>query len=601
MLNSLSNIVYTIKGIRQFDPILLIWMVFSGVFAALSNVVPLVFPKLIIDELTNAGDMRRVIVLAIAFGFAMLISNCIISTSSGSMSIRFIALRVRFAARLNTKFMTMDFQSLENPEILNMSHRAANAARNNFTGFEGVARILLSSFGYTLTIISTITVLAVLGVWVLVIVIVVLAVNYIITSRVHIKEKTENDRIAPINRRIDYLTQTAVDFSFGKDMRLFSLDKLLLTHLHSEQEKSFSGQNLIQKLWFRNRSIRSIWALLQELSLYVWLCWRAIIGAINIGNFLMYITSIGAFTTALNGLLTDIASLRAQNEIINDYRKFLNCLDAPSGDALPDSSLYEDGGVIEFKNVSFKYPGTHSYALENVSFSINKYEKLAIVGLNGAGKTTLIKLLMRLYQLESGQILIDNVDIQTFSRNEYFKLFSTVFQEISLFAFSIAENIAMNDKQMIDVSRVKRAAEQAGLGDRISHLDKSFDTPMLKILDLDGVEFSGGENQRLALARALYKDAPFIILDEPTAALDALAEERLYRDFNKLVKNRTTIYISHRLASTRFCDRVILLENGNIVESGTHDELVRLQGKYAELFNIQAQYYRVGNDQEITQ
>jgi ATP-binding cassette subfamily C protein len=495
----------------------------------------------------------------------------------------------------------MDFQSLENPEILNMSHRAANAARNNFTGFEGVARILLSSFGYTLTIISTITVLAVLGVWVLVIVIVVLAVNYIITSRVHIKEKTENDRIAPINRRIDYLTQTAVDFSFGKDMRLFSLDKLLLTHLHSEQEKSFSGQNLIQKLWFRNRSIRSIWALLQELSLYVWLCWRAIIGAINIGNFLMYITSIGAFTTALNGLLTDIASLRAQNEIINDYRKFLNCLDAPSGDALPDSSLYEDGGVIEFKNVSFKYPGTHSYALENVSFSINKYEKLAIVGLNGAGKTTLIKLLMRLYQLESGQILIDNVDIQTFSRNEYFKLFSTVFQEISLFAFSIAENIAMNDKQMIDVSRVKRAAEQAGLGDRISHLDKSFDTPMLKILDLDGVEFSGGENQRLALARALYKDAPFIILDEPTAALDALAEERLYRDFNKLVKNRTTIYISHRLASTRFCDRVILLENGNIVESGTHDELVRLQGKYAELFNIQAQYYRVGNDQEITQ
>jgi ATP-binding cassette subfamily C protein len=464
-----------------------------------------------------------------------------------------------------------------------------------------MARILLSSFGYILTIISTISVLAIMGVWVLLIAIVVLAANYILTNSVRKKEKAENDRIAPVNRRADYLTRTAYDFSFAKDIRLFDLKNLLLKHLQKEQTESFQGQNVIQKLWAKNRSIRSITALLQEFALYAWLCWRVVINAVSISNFLMYITSIRTFATAFDGILTDIANMRAQNEIINDYREFLDYPDAPSGNELPTTTVRQNGGVIELQNVSFKYPGSDCYALNNINLIIKKHEKLAIVGLNGAGKTTLIKLLMRLYTPESGKILIDGKDIQTYKKDEYFKLFSAVFQEINLFAFSVAENIAMSDRQAIDFDRIKQAVEQAGLDDKISLLKNGLDASLLKILDLDGVELSGGESQKLALARALYKDAPFIVLDEPTAALDALAEERLYRDFDRLTQNKTAIYISHRLASTRFCDRIILLENGGIIESGTHDELLRLNGKYSSLFNVQTQYYSDDEVKEVAQ
>ncbi|MDE6745842.1 MAG: ABC transporter ATP-binding protein/permease, partial [Oscillospiraceae bacterium] len=218
-------------------------------------------------------------------------------------------------------------------------------------------------------------------------------------------------------------------------------------------------------------------------------------------------------------------------------------------------------------------------------------EKLAVVGLNGAGKTTFIKLLLRLYDVTEGRILLNGTDIRSFDRAEYFKMFAPAFQDVTVFAFPMSENVSMSEPFNTDKDRAEKMLRSAGLGEKIDSLEKGVDTELLKVLYDDGVDLSGGEKQKLALARALYKDSKIIVLDEPTAALDALAEYRLYQSFDGMIGKKTAVYISHRLSSTRFCDRVAMFAKGEMVETGTHEELMELDGEYAEMFRVQAQYY----------
>jgi ABC-type multidrug transport system fused ATPase/permease subunit len=602
------NVLFVLRSIREFDPHLLTWILLNAVFTALGNMVPIVMPKLIVDELTTGGSVNRVIILAVIFGAAMFISNGITAMTygtappipSGSLSIRFIALRMRFHARQNLKNMSMDFQNLEDPEILDMASKATRAMESNYTGLEGMSRLVVTSFRSLLTLIGTLSVILVMGYWVLLATIAVLAVNYLVSNRARKRDKQVQDSLTSTNRKISYMEDMTNEFGYGKDIRLFGMKDFILKKFTNEQAKQFKGRSSILRFWLFSGHIQSVTALLQEIVMYTWLCWRVIAGSINIGSFLMYITSIRTFSVSLGGLLDDYSSLQQQSAVINDYRAYTELPDSPSGTDMPPEGIRHSGAEIEFEHVSFRYPGSESYALSDVSFKIKVRGKLAVVGLNGAGKSTFIKLLMRLYTPESGRILLGGIDIQTYARDAYFRLFSAVFQEINTFAFTIAENVSLCEYEKTDIERVKRSLELAGLSEKIASLPKGIDTAMLKNLEKDGVEFSGGETQKLALARALYKDAPLIVLDEPTAALDALAEERLYREFDKLSRDKTAIYISHRLASTRFCDRVVMFDNGKITECGTHDELLISGGKYAELFNVQAQYYRDDEKTEVT-
>jgi ATP-binding cassette subfamily C protein len=594
-----QNFAWMLRSIREFDPALFAWIAMNAVSTALGNMVPIVMPKLIIDELTGGGSTDRVILLAVLFGAALFITGSITGISygfgtipSGSMSIRFIALRIRFHARQNLKNMTMDFQNLENPEILDMSQRAERAMYGNYEGVEGMSRLVLTMFRSLLTLLGTISVVVVMGYWLLLVAIAVLAVNYIVSNRARIRDKQILDDLAPTNRKIRYMEDMTSDFRYGKDLRIFSLKDFVLQRLSAEHNTSFEGGVKRQKLALFSGNVGSVTTLVQEIAMYAWLCRQVITGAINIGSFLMYITSIRTFSASLDELLDGFVSLQRQSAVICDYRAYVDLPDAKTGGAPVPEEKLTGGGTVEFEHVSFKYPGSDQYALRDVSFRIDLHEKLAVVGLNGAGKSTFIKLLMRLYSPESGRILLDGTDIQTYDLNQYFRLFSAVFQEINTFAFTVAENISLQEYDITDLGGVRLSLEKAGLLEKINELPKGIDTPMLKNLDPDGVEFSGGETQKLALARALYKNAPFIVLDEPTAALDALAEERLYNEFDKLTRDKTAVYISHRLASTRFCDRVLLFENGTIAECGTHEALLAAGGKYAELFSVQAQYYR---------
>ena len=254
---------------------------------------------------------------------------------------------------------------------------------------------------------------------------------------------------------------------------------------------------------------------------------------------------------------------------------------------------FTPGNEIRLEGVSFRYPGAAQDTLTNINLTLHPGEKLAVVGLNGAGKTTLVKLICGLLDPSEGRVLLDGRDIRNFNRTDYYTMFSAVFQEFSLLAGTVAANVAQSDED-IDMQRVKACVERAGLRDRIEALPNGYETFLNRSVYEEATLLSGGETQRLMLARALYKNAPFIILDEPTAALDPIAESDLYRKYSRMTEGRSSVFISHRLASTRFCDRILLIENAGIREEGTHEELLRLGGRYAELYAVQSKYYRRG-------
>ena len=356
----------------------------------------------------------------------------------------------------------------------------------------------------------------------------------------------------------------------------------------NEAKKLYKIHGKIYTKHFRLNIINFLAILIREGLVYGYLVYAFVIGQIGIDDFTMYLVAIVSLATAMNNLATDLSSYVGFNQYVTDLYKFLDrdLIHNENNQPIPQDYTYE----IEFKNVSFKYPNTDKYILKDFNLKIRKGEKIAIVGINGAGKTTLVKLLTRLYDLEEGEILLNGININQFDKQEYYRLFSVVFQEFKMFAMSVKENIAL-DFENIDEDKVSDSLIKVNLSDKVQSLPKGLDTSILKIMDPQGVEFSGGENQKFAIARALYKDAPVVILDEPTASLDALAEQEIYEEFNELIKDKTAIFISHRLASTKFCDRIVLINNSSIEECGTHDELLRNKKYYYEMFMMQAKYY----------
>ena len=325
---------------------------------------------------------------------------------------------------------------------------------------------------------------------------------------------------------------------------------------------------------------------------YFYLIHLVLSNGLPAAEFLLYFSAVSGFTAWVTGILAGFFELHKFSLELNILRCFLETKEQfkfEDGKTLiPDvNQLYE----IELRNVSFRYPGSTEYTLHNINLKITPGEKLAIVGLNGAGKTTLIKLICGYYDPTEGVVLLNSEDIRQYNRRDYYRHFSAVFQNFSILATNFSENITQ-DTQIVDSRCMEIVLREADLTEKIKTLAQGLSTHLGRNLYEDGVELSGGETQRLMLARAIYKNAPIIVLDEPTAALDAISEHNLYMRYNALTKDRTSIYISHRLASTRFCNRILFLENGVIAEEGTHDSLLNANGKYAELFEIQSQYYR---------
>jgi ATP-binding cassette subfamily B protein/ATP-binding cassette subfamily C protein len=333
----------------------------------------------------------------------------------------------------------------------------------------------------------------------------------------------------------------------------------------------------------------SLTALLQQAVSYAYLAARFLGGHITMGDFSMYVGGIAAFSGAMRGLMQNIVEVRDYRKYYDAIEEYLN-IPAKMRDnrrlPVPDGKH-----EIEFRNVSFSYPGQEENALRNINIILKPGQKLSVVGENGAGKTTFVKLLCRIYDPTDGAIFLDGVDIRDIDFDKYTALFSTVFQDYKLYALSLKDNVALAESDNVNDDEVENVLRKAGFGEKLGSLPKGVQTLVYRNFDGEGFEPSGGEGQKIALARALFKDAPVVVLDEPAAALDPRAEYEMYQNFNALVGSKTAVYISHRLSSARFCDCIAVFKNGEIVEYGTHDNLINYNGLYSELWGMQAKYY----------
>ena len=319
---------------------------------------------------------------------------------------------------------------------------------------------------------------------------------------------------------------------------------------------------------------------------YWYLLTRIISGHINAGEFVLYFTAISQFVDILGSVVFSFENIQKASYQISDIREYLN---------LENNFNHEESAitpgeniVIELKDVSYRYPGAENDTLHKMNLTVKENENVALVGTNGAGKTTLIKLIMGMYIPTSGEIFINNIPMSQYNIDDYYKVFSAVFQKITILPISIADNITIGKE---DAEKLGECIQKADLERKIDSLKKGTQTLMIKEVNEGATEFSGGEKQKLMLARALYKDGGTYILDEPTAALDPLAESKVYEKYNSFTENKSSIFISHRLASTKFCDVIVFLENGQIEEYGTHDELMKFDGKYRKMYELQSQYY----------
>ncbi|WP_415296068.1 ABC transporter ATP-binding protein [Clostridium perfringens] len=586
----LSNLKYIMGYAWSQDKVLFAQ---CGVYTILASIAPFIgifLPKFLIDELL--GQRRIEIILMTLIGFFLLSSvvNYSIAWLRCAYSPRVTKIRTDYITMISDKIMKMDFKNTEDPEVLNKIKSVMNAVMSNNTGVEGVYHTLLGLFGRLTAFVGYISIVLFLSPWILLFLIINVLISYALTMRVKKYEYSQKEKAADKDRRTFYVFDTMYDFAYGKDIRIYDLKNILIDKFKKFRGERIDISNDVQEKQLKVKIVDVILLVIRECVVYGYLIYNVLFTGMGIGDFTMYFSTINGFGDWMKGILDDLANIKAQNMYLDDMREFLEIKSENKEKTrdIPIDSSYE----IEFKNVSFKYPKTDKYIYKNLSLKIKKGQRLAIVGINGAGKTTFVKLLCRLYEPTSGEILINGVNIQSFSKEEYYKILSVVFQDIKTFAFTVAENVSLENLEEVDREKVLHCIEKAGVGDKINSLQKGIDTSLLKILDGEGVELSGGENQKLALARALYKNGKIVILDEPTSALDAVAEYNIYKGFDELIGDKTAIYISHRLASTKFCDVIAFFENGEIVEYGTHEELLKKNGKYSDMFNIQAQYYK---------
>lgn len=388
----------------------------------------------------------------------------------------------------------------------------------------------------------------------------------------------------------NYFVEYCGTYQSGKDIRLYGQKDFLINRLIGLWEKIDLVYGRVDRLCMRTDAVNQLLWLARTVTVYALVGFKAITGSLSAGEVVKDVQSFNRLWMGINGLAGDITHLNGILIYLKSIYDFLDMPDEKYMGTIPTEKRDDNEYEFEFKHVWFKYPGSKQFVLKDLNLKWRIGEKMALVGRNGCGKTTLVKLLCRLYDPTEGEITLNGIDIKKYKYEDYMALFSVVFQDSRMFSFSIADNVAAGGER--DEERIEECVVRAGLGDRLREMEKGINTCLYRDFDEKGVEISGGEAQKLCLARAVYKGAPFIVLDEPTAALDPTSEYDIYTKFNEIVGTRTAVYISHRLSSCKFCDDITVMKDGTVVEKGSHEELLEKGGVYSGLWNAQAEYYR---------
>lgn len=590
-----GNMRYVMSNMFKYVPKMRRYIPVGIICAPLMQYLWTFITKFVIDMITSESGWETLLWLISAVT-AVQIASTMLNTWRNSKWSWFIYARMKMMVEFNRKIMTIDFRNTEDTDVMDCREKGGRAAQGNEVGLEGMMRQMVNLLECSAVTAVGLIILGTMNIFVVLVMILLSAIAFASKNYANKRCKKEVwDPLANWWRRNHYMSNITCDFSAAKDIRMFGLREWLTEKFKKEKAVRYEGQKLNEKIWLGCSICTNICFAVSQVIVYGWLFYKASKGEMTIGNFSFYVASSTSFYTYVRQIMDSVADLLQRSREVDDWRSFLDIDggDPDEGVEVPQYDSYE----FEFINVSFKYPKAENYALKNLSLTLKAGQRLAVVGLNGAGKSTFIKLLLRLYEPTEGEILLNGVNVAKYSKTSYYRIFAPVFQEVNLFAFPLAENVSMKSPDSTDKRLAESCLENAGFGEKLKELPSGVDTEVLKVIYDDGTDLSGGEKQKLALARALYKDSPVVVLDEPTAALDALAESKLYGDFDKLIGGKTAVYISHRLSSTQFCSEVAMFRDGEMVELGTHKELLERGGAYAEMFRIQAQYY-VDNPEE---
>ena len=591
-----SNSIYILGKIRKYKPLVLIVMVVGMFTMSMMRYLWSFIGKFVIDivQQQSQNPSKDIKPLIILLCITTIIELCCLVADTIMDNRRwynFIYIRMKVITERITKVLSIPYEMLEQPKVLDMHSKATQATGGNNNGIEGMMHSIYWLGVQVFTIVATLSIIATLNLWIVLVIAVFSFVQYLFFRYTVKKDKKEVwDQLAPTWRKINYMERTTQDFDYAKDIRLFGMKNWLSAKQHEILFEKLSKIIRNKNLWIYNTNFSHSIGIVRDAFIYGILIWSVLYNNLTIGNFTLYLGTAMTFSSTLTQFLNSFATYKQRSMEVDDFRSFMDYSVETNKEWLPIPK--SDTYTFTFENVSFRYPEQSNYALKNLNLTLEPGKRLAVVGLNGAGKTTFIKLLLRLYDVTEGRILLNGIDIRQFNLEEYFNLFAPVFQNIEIFAFPLAENVSMKKPEATDKNLSKECLIKAGMEEKLEALPAGVDTQLLKVLFEDGVDLSGGEKQKLALARALYKDAPIIVLDEPTAALDALAEYNLYKSFDEIIGSKSAIYISHRLSSTRFCDNIAMFKGGEMVEYGSHEELLSKGNEYATLFEVQAQYYK---------
>lgn len=569
-----------------------------AIYTIVASIYPfmaVLLPKLAIGILEQGGEdaAQNLIITMGVYFIAAGVLAVLVNYLSTYIATRNMRIRLLYLAEMCEKLMRMDYCYHEDAAFWEEYDKAINAGNDNNNGIEGLYNKLCLMPAKFLTLLGMVCLAGTLSPILLISLVVHVLVIMWISKATHDFEYAKKKETSKAQRRIGYYQKTTQDFSYGKDIRIFNLRNRVMDNYQEEINAFLKLLGQIRNREYLLSLLGIVTLLITNVLTYGILIYNVLNG-MPVSSFTMYV----AMTTSLMALLlefgNDLAFVWNEGEYVNDFYRLLDAPLTLEGEKTREDVLSQESDKsleIVFDHVTFRYPGTEKNIFTDLNFTIHAGERLAIVGVNGAGKSTLVKLMTGLFAPTEGHIYINGVDITELKKSEVYDLYSAVFQDVNILAFTIRENVGCASEDIDDI-RVQTALDKTGLGDKVKEFEKGLDQMMLKVIDEDGTDFSGGERQKLSIARGLYKDAPMVIMDEPTAALDALAEAEIYENFSSLVEGKTAVYISHRLASTRFCDKIALFDADGLSEYGTHDELMEQKGKYYDMFVIQGKYYQ---------
>ncbi len=590
-----SNVIYNMKASKIWDKKLFYYQLLMMLPDVASAGLGVLLPAQLVRGLEEKWNMMPLLFSVFLLAFGIWIFEMLREGMQEYLYRNSLSFHLYYEKCCFEKVMNMDYEMLEDPQRRELMENTWNVVRNEFgirNSFLNLPKLLGGVLGAGLYgfLIGRESLLL------LFILILNMSGSFLLLSLVQKKHEKFHKNLGRFTAKASYISRQSMEKTAGKEIRIYRMMDWFLLKYEQCLKEIDSIYGHIHNWYFVKGAAEAVLSFLSEGFSYGYLIYRMVQGGIDVPEFVFYMGLLGGFGSYFGQAVYGVLSLNSVDTSIGYIREFLDLSESlwdKEGIGGQKLAFIKKAGLkVELKQVGYTYPGAKKPVLSDISLVIHPGERLALIGLNGQGKTTLVKLLCGFYHPTEGQILLNDIPADRFKREEYYELVSVLFQDFCMLPMTLNKNLTGHFGKEINKEKLTWALKMSGFYEKYESLPEKGETLLVREANKDALDFSGGERQKMLFARALYKEAPFVILDEPTAALDPIAENELYMKFGKAVKGRTCVYISHRLSSTRFCDRICLLSGGKIIEEGTHEDLMEKKGKYAEIYEVQSQYYR---------